>query len=66
MAVLKRFPIMAVDAEIVELAVSVAMGYKLAMADSIIYATAMRLEATLSTQDKDFEGLPGVHYLPKP
>ena len=37
----------------------------LPMADSLIYATAQRFEATLWTQDKDFEGLPGVRYFAK-
>lgn len=39
--------------------------YKLPLADSIIYATARRFDATLWTQDEDFEGLPGVKYFPK-
>ncbi|MBX3291630.1 MAG: type II toxin-antitoxin system VapC family toxin [Acidobacteria bacterium] len=39
--------------------------YKLPMADSIIYATAQYHQATLWTQDEDFEGLPGVRYFPK-
>lgn len=37
----------------------------LPLADSIIYATAARFEATLWTQDADFEGLEGVEYRPK-
>ncbi len=43
----------------------VAARYKLPMADSIIYATAQYHQATLWTQDEDFEGLPGVRYFPK-
>jgi predicted nucleic acid-binding protein len=39
--------------------------YKLPMADSIIYATALHYNATLWTQDKHFEGLPKVQYSPK-
>lgn len=39
--------------------------YKLPMADSIIYATAQYHQATLWTQDEDFDGLPGVRYFPK-
>jgi len=35
---------------------------KLAMADSIIYATAMRHEAVLWTQDDHFEGKPRVEF----
>lgn len=37
----------------------------LPLADSIIYATAARFEATVWTQDSDFEGLEGVEYRPK-
>ena len=36
--------------------------YGLPLADSLIYATAQRFEATLWTQDSDFEGLPNVRY----
>ena len=32
----------------------------LAMADSLVYATARRFEATLVTGDADFQGLPGT------
>ncbi len=38
---------------------------KLPMADSIILATARLHEATLWTQDNDFEGIDGVRYFPK-
>lgn len=37
---------------------------KLPLADSVIYATARAHEATLWTQDADFEGLPHVRYRP--
>jgi toxin FitB len=37
----------------------------LPLADSIIYATAAQFEATVWTQDSDFEGLEGVEYRPK-
>ena len=39
--------------------------YRLPLADSVIYATAVAHEATLWTQDADFEALPGVRYVPK-
>lgn len=39
--------------------------YGLPLADSLIYATAQRFEATLWTQDADFEGLPNVRYFTK-
>jgi len=38
---------------------------KLPLADSIILATAQAHNATLWTQDSDFDGLPGVQYKPK-
>ena len=39
--------------------------HKLAMADSIIYATTLAHGATLWTQDAHFKDLPGVRYFPK-
>ena len=39
--------------------------YKLPLADSIIYATAMKYDAIIWTQDNDFESLNGVRYFPK-
>lgn len=33
------------------------------MADSIILATTRAFDATLWTQDKDFEGIEGVQYI---
>lgn len=35
---------------------------KLAMADSVMFATARRFEATLWTQDAGFEGMRGVEF----
>ena len=39
--------------------------YKLPLADSIVYATAQQLNATVWTQDEDFDGLPDVRYFAK-
>jgi toxin FitB len=39
--------------------------HKLPLADSIIYATAMKHDAVIWTQDNDFESLNGVKYFPK-
>lgn len=36
---------------------------KLAMADSMVYASTLAHDATLITNDRDFEGLPNVLYL---
>ena len=39
--------------------------FKIAMADSIILSTARAYDATLWTQDADFEGVGGVQYIEK-
>ena len=39
--------------------------HKLAMADAVIYATAMHMDAELVTCDARFDGLDRVIYLPK-
>lgn len=39
--------------------------HKLAVADAIIYATAIAFDADIITCDAHFERLPGVIYLPK-
>ncbi len=39
--------------------------HRLPLADSVIYATALAYDATLWSQDADFEGLPGVRYTAK-
>ena len=39
--------------------------YSLPLADSLMYATAQRLGATVWTQDDDFKGLSGVQYFAK-
>ena len=42
-----------------------AAGHPLPLADSIIYAAAMRHEATLWTQDEHFKDLPNVRFFPR-
>jgi predicted nucleic acid-binding protein len=39
--------------------------HKLATADAIVYATALAYGADLLTCDRQFEGLPGVRFVPK-
>ena len=41
------------------------LDHGIAMADSIMLATAHRNDAILWTQDADFEGLPGTRCVPK-
>ena len=40
----------------------ISIKHKLAMADSMIYATGLANKATIWTQDIDFKNLPGVKY----
>ena len=58
--------------QVVELTASIALQaakisaeLKMAMADSIILATARAYQATLWTQDADFTGIGGVKYIKK-
>lgn len=51
--------------EIAISAAAISAELKLAMADSIILATARAHSATLWTQDKDFEVIEDVRYIPK-
>lgn len=54
---------------VVDIGTSLAMEaarHPLPLADSLIYATALRWNAILWTQDEHFKDLPHVRYLPKP
>ncbi|NMF82407.1 type II toxin-antitoxin system VapC family toxin [Nodosilinea sp. P-1105] len=53
------------DRELALNAAKISVEGKLPMADSIILATAYKFEATVWTQDSDFEGLRNVRYLAK-
>lgn len=56
------------EGQVVPLTVSLSLkaaGYRLPMADSLIYATAQHCNAILWTQDAHFKDLPGVRYFPK-
>lgn len=57
--------IVPLDTEIALLAAQVGRTYRLPIADSIIYATAVAAECALVTCDAHFEGLPDVIYIPK-
>jgi predicted nucleic acid-binding protein len=46
-------------------AAKVSLRQRLPMADSIMLATARAFDATLWTQDSDFEDVPGVRYTRK-
>jgi toxin FitB len=57
-AALRRATIAPVDESLALAAADVSLAHGLAMADSLVYATARRFGATLVTADADFTGLP--------
>jgi len=65
LAFIHQYLVAPVTPEIAELAATLGPQHKLAMADSLIYATATIHKTTLWTQDDDFKGLPHVQYFPK-
>jgi predicted nucleic acid-binding protein len=65
LTLLQQYTVAPVSPEIATLAATLGTRHNLAMADALIYATARHHNATLWTQDGDFEGLPHVKYFPK-
>lgn len=59
-SVLHRATIAPVDETLALEAADLSLRYGLAMADSLIYATAQRHGATVVTSDRDFAALPGA------
>jgi predicted nucleic acid-binding protein len=59
---MKQGAVIALDSELAIDAGNYGVQYKLPLADSIIFATAQKYQATLWTQDADFSGLPGIRY----
>lgn len=64
-AQLKRYEIVPLDESLSISAAKLSSQYKMAMADSIIYATAKKYNATLWTQDSDFKDFENVKYIEK-
>ena len=64
-AVMQQGRVVALDATLALLAASLGARHKLPLADSIIYATAQQGNASVWTQDADFDGLDGVRYFGK-
>ncbi len=54
--------VISLDTQLAIDAASYGIEYKLPLADSIIFATAQKFDATLWTQDSDFKGLPNVKF----
>lgn len=61
-AQMKQGKILSIGEETALSAASLSQEYRLPMADSLIYASTLQNQATLWTQDEDFEGLPWVKY----
>ena len=57
--------VISLDSQLAIDAGSYGVQHKLPLADSIIYATTMKYDATLWTQDSDFKGLPNVKFYAK-
>ena len=65
LAFIRNHPVIPVTEDLALYAEDLSARHQLAMADSLIYATALTHKATLWTQDDDFDGLPSVRYFPK-
>lgn len=63
-AAMAQGAVVELDARLALSAARVSVDYRLSMADSVMLATAMAFDATLWTQDEQFQGLPGVRYRP--
>jgi predicted nucleic acid-binding protein len=61
-ALMRQGTVVDLDQELAIQAAKLSIDYKVPMADSIIIATARRYDATIWTQDEDFERLSGVNY----
>ena len=64
-ALMRQGTVVDLDQDLTIQAAKLSMDYKVPMADSIIIATARRYDATIWTQDEDFERLSGVNYFKK-
>ena len=64
-AVMEQGKVVDLDRATALAAARLSIDHSIAMADSIMLATAQRSGATLWTQDVDFEGLPGVRFFAK-
>ncbi len=59
---MKQGRVIPLDSDLAIEAGNCGVAHKLPLADSIIYATSQKLNATVWTQDSDFKGLPNVKY----
>ena len=64
-AVMQQGAVIDLDVRLALTAARLSLDTRLPMADSVVLATARLHDATLWTQDADFERLPGVRYRPR-
>ncbi len=64
-ALMSQGRVVDLDTDLALRAAKVSVEYKLPLADSVMLATARMCDATLWTQDADFEGVDGVKYVPR-
>lgn len=64
LAAIQKAKIEPLSASLSLTAAKISLEHKLAMADSIIYATAKQHNAVVWTQDADFQHLDNVRYIP--
>lgn len=62
---LSKFEQIPIDDWVADAASEFAHDHKLAMADALLYAVTLTLDAELWTQDKHFEHLPNVRFFRK-
>ncbi len=64
-AAMQKTRVVALNDELALIAADLSIEHKLPMADAIVLATAQMYEAEVVTSDSDFDGVPGVTYIPK-
>ena len=64
-ALMQQSTVVDLDAALALRAAALGVRHKLPLADSIVYATAQAADATVWTQDADFEGLARVKFFAK-
>jgi predicted nucleic acid-binding protein len=64
-AAMQKTRVVPLNDELALIAADMSIEHKLPMADAIVLATARMYEAEVVTSDSDFEGVPGVTYIPK-
>lgn len=64
-AAIERTLVVPLDGSLALYAADLALEHRLALADSVVYATARLNEASLVTSDAHFKGLAGVDYVRK-